>query len=230
MTRLDEYVGSFWYSAEEEAAIVAALGPLESGEPAISASLGMLADAVAKLDEDAPEADHLASAMVADRQTIEAIDNLLHMVGWMDDHVFEEEAHPMANHVSAIRQHLDAVRAFSVGQHDQRSARKDGLDAAAINRGSRFLWYRERLFAAVADAWTHAGGEVDHGKAYRAFFDAALRPPLSTRHVQRITRCAWSDNLFSPHVRYHMMRAGKVGSRGPKRKTENGRRIGADEM
>lgn len=77
--------------------------------------------------------------------------------------------------------------------------------------------FAQSLMNAAATIWMRRGGCVNQGKDYRRFFEAVVRPVLSSPTMIQRHHCAWSDGMFITHARAKMKSHGASGTRGRKR-------------
>jgi hypothetical protein len=56
------------------------------------------------------------------------------------------------------------------------------------------------VMAATARFWLDAQGRIDHGKGYKRFFEAVIRPITENRDIRLKYKFAWTDGMFRTHV------------------------------
>jgi hypothetical protein len=80
--------------------------------------------------------------------------------------------------------------------------------------------FANQLMQFASSTWVTHGGSINHGKGFRRFFEAVVKPVLSDPNIMRIHGCAWSDGMFRNHVTQMMKTSGLPGRRGPKPKIQ----------
>lgn len=81
--------------------------------------------------------------------------------------------------------------------------------------------FANRMMQFVSSVWLSRGGSINHGKDYKRFFEAVVRPVLSDAKIMHAEGCAWSDGMFRNHVQQMMKKtSGSPGRRGRKPKIQ----------
>jgi hypothetical protein len=146
-------------------------------------------DSVADVEQIVEEFDQ-------DRKTIEkAMGVLSRRADWVQDPAPYNGAAVSA--LSALRHFLETLDAArSASAHVAECLSAESVSPPSNN----YRPFQDRLLSATAAFWRALGGQVSFRKDYRAFFEAVVRPVVSTPSIRQRHVVGWSAGMFRTHV------------------------------